>query len=577
MLLCSAAFAPIQAQNTTVTTVPQWNGIDAQGEFGEGGISDATYGQTFTVPSGVDTLSSFAFFLDDLGGADSVHFQAFVMAWNGSMASGPVLFQSGPLSSSDIGVGTFQRFNVVISGGLRVVPGATYVAFFSASNLFDGNPGSANVGAVNAGTYAGGEFVSLNNGSNFGAVTTNPWSTLFGVDLAFDFVFTNSENGEAAAPVPVILIDAAAISSAMFSSVPTALAQRELALGAARVTLRDFNGRLFRRRAGAAVNPVDVERTYYTLTVGEGDGIEPLDNGKGVTIQYGLGSGSGLLWQIFTSFDYGNLDLDADRYFLGLQSDTYAGSIGAELLIGPETYVGGGVSYLESYSDGGTDVDGLTFATYISNTWHGLHTDLLYDATLLDHDIRRNAGFGSTAQADPGSLTQTLSFNTGDFYSLGHWTLGPFLGLEYARADIDGYTERGGGTGATRVSEQSAESLISRVGFQASYRVERSWGSVTPQVRVGWERENLASDDDLTVGLLQSPYYLVQGNTIRSTGEGFKITVSSDDRRRDYMTLGAGVLVEFSSQCRVLLDYEGNFQGEDYRAHFAKLSLGFTF
>ncbi len=41
------------------------------------------------------SLSSFAFFVDDNLNPDPVKFQGFVMAWDGSKASGPIFFQSG--------------------------------------------------------------------------------------------------------------------------------------------------------------------------------------------------------------------------------------------------------------------------------------------------------------------------------------------------------------------------------------------------------------------------------------------------------------------------------------------------
>jgi hypothetical protein len=73
---------------------------------------------------------------------------------------------------------------------------------------------------------------------------------------------------------------------------------------------------------------------------------------------------------------------------------------------------------------------------------------------------------------------------------------------------------------------------------------------------------------------VQSPYYLVQGKSIRSTGEGFEATVSAQDRKRDYLAVGAGVLVEISQRLHVLLDYEGDFLSDGFAAHYGKISLG---
>lgn len=561
LALLLAGIVPCNAQTTTVGTTGHWNGVDGDAF---GGLP-TTVGQTFVAPAGVTNLKSLAFFVDDTA---PMTFEAFIMAWDGTAATGPVLFQSGTLTTTDNGgAGGFERFNVVISG-TPVVPGANYVAFLVAS----AGAGSVGVtGGLGDDPYADGGLV-------FQDSAVSPWDTFLaslGVNLAFELVFENASTATDEA-VTILLVDAAAIFSVLFSSVPTALAQRELALGASRVTLRDFNGRLFRQRAGWKGGS-DGVGVWHTVTVGEGDGIEPARGGKGTKVVYATAPPESHRWEVFTSFDYGSLDMDANRDFLGLRSDTYAESIGAELSLTSHILVGAGVSYLESYADHSADIEGVTMAAYASGAWGGLHADLLYGATLLDHDIDRDTGTGSTAHARPGSTTHTVSFNTGYNFRPGQWSVGPFAGVDYARSKIDGYTESGGGTAATEVSEQTVDSLLTRMGVQASYRFEQSWGSITPQVRVGWERENLGSDDDLTVGLLQSPYYLVQGSTIRSTGAGFEVTVPGQDRERDYMTVGAGVLVEIGARLHVLLDYEGDFLDDGFAAHYGKVSVGWRF
>lgn len=565
------------AQTTTVSNTSQWNGIDGIGTFGE--PSDASYGQTFTVPAGVRRLSSFAFFVDDNLNPGPVNFQGFVMAWDGLKASGSVLFQSGALTTTNNhGAGGFERINVTISHGLNLTPGVTYVAFFSASNLFDGVPGDSRLGVESSGSYPGGGFFFLNNGNNFNAVRTNNWDPTFSfLDLAFEFVFGAGDEAPRRAPV-ILLADEAAISSVLFSSVPTALAQRELAVGASRTTLRDFNGRLFRRRAGAGAGAgAGIDRGNEDLVLHTVD-VEPAPGGKSAKkVVYATATPAAQRWEVFTSFDYGNLEMSANRNFLGVQSNTYAESLGAERAVSRHVVVGGGVSYLESYAEHGTDVTGETLAAYASAVWGGWYSDLLYGATLLDHHINRETGFGSTAHAQPKSVTQTVSFNAGYNFRPGQWSLGPIAGIDYAHSKIDGYTESGGGTAATRVSDQSVDSLLTRVGAQASYRIERRWGAVTPQVRLGWERENLGSNDDLTAGLIQSPYYLVQGRSIRSTGAAFEVTVPGQNRERDYLTVGAGVLVELGRRLQLLLDYEGDFLSDGYVAHYGKATLGWKF
>ncbi|HEY2573346.1 MAG TPA: hypothetical protein VGH65_04725, partial [Verrucomicrobiaceae bacterium] len=95
----SSGDLPCAAQTIPVSTSGHWNGVDGIGNFGE--PSDATYGQTFTAPANARKLSSFAFYVDDNQNPDRVDFQGFVMAWDGSKATGPVLFQSGTLSTTN--------------------------------------------------------------------------------------------------------------------------------------------------------------------------------------------------------------------------------------------------------------------------------------------------------------------------------------------------------------------------------------------------------------------------------------------------------------------------------------------
>ncbi len=86
-----------QPTGEVIDTTTSWDGSSfAVGNFTSalllGEPDFATIGQTFTV--GMDNiLNSFAFWLDDIG-TDPVNFAAFVMEWDGSKATGPILFQS---------------------------------------------------------------------------------------------------------------------------------------------------------------------------------------------------------------------------------------------------------------------------------------------------------------------------------------------------------------------------------------------------------------------------------------------------------------------------------------------------
>jgi hypothetical protein len=180
---------------TLIDTTPSWNGSSGISPFGE--PNTATYGQTFTVGSD-NVLNDFSFWLNDVSsaGPDSTDFAAYVMEWDSanSRAKGDILYQSGMQSTT--GAAGMEKF-VFNTGGTALTSGKQYVAFLSASNFFDGINGGSQVGSSFQDGYNGGNFVYMNNGANFSALTANQWNSFGPIDLAFQASFS-----QASASVP---------------------------------------------------------------------------------------------------------------------------------------------------------------------------------------------------------------------------------------------------------------------------------------------------------------------------------------------------------------------------------------
>ncbi|MBW4675069.1 MAG: PEP-CTERM sorting domain-containing protein [Desmonostoc geniculatum HA4340-LM1] len=190
-----------QAQ-TVIDTTPSWNGTDFFRPFGE--ENTATYGQTFTVGSD-NVLNDFTFFLNDFDGQpDVVDFAAYVAEWDGFKATGPILYQSAPQSTTN--APGFEQFTFD-TGGISLTSGKQYVAFLSASNFFDGTTGLAGLGATGLqSVYSGGDFVFYNNGSDFSLLTQNTWDDIgsgsYG-DSAFKVSFSQAT---ASVPEPTTML-----------------------------------------------------------------------------------------------------------------------------------------------------------------------------------------------------------------------------------------------------------------------------------------------------------------------------------------------------------------------------------
>jgi len=191
------ATAPQSQALTYIDTTPSWNGSSTISPIGE--PNTATYGQTFTVPITDNILNSFSFILgpDFYGGTAPMTFAGYVAQWDGSKATGPILYTSGTQTYTGPGF-TNYSFN---TDNLSLTAGQQYVAFLSASNFFDGNTHLTYMAGTFSNPYSGGDFVYYNNGRDFSALTANSWTSTGG---GFgDAVFTATFNVPAAStPVP---------------------------------------------------------------------------------------------------------------------------------------------------------------------------------------------------------------------------------------------------------------------------------------------------------------------------------------------------------------------------------------
>ena len=120
-----------------------------------------------------------------------MEFTAYVMEWNVDRATGAILFESDPLrTTNNGGAGGWEEFSVD-TGGLFLTEGKQYVAFFS-SSTYPSTPQGAGWVAYVGERYSDGMFVYIDNGSDFSALTNNPWVTNYPVgDLAFTMRFNS--------------------------------------------------------------------------------------------------------------------------------------------------------------------------------------------------------------------------------------------------------------------------------------------------------------------------------------------------------------------------------------------------
>ena len=185
-LTLALILATTTSATTTIDTTPGDSSV-----FPFGDPITATYGQTITVPVSNHVLSSFTFFLDDAPiYPDVTEFQAHVYAWDGTKAIGQTLFTSSQRSTTNnSGNDGYEEF-VFKTNNLDLAPDGSYVLLLSASNFFNGVTGASLLPLRTDNPYTGGKFYYLNNGSDFSAITRDPWVEIISVyDLGFRAVF----------------------------------------------------------------------------------------------------------------------------------------------------------------------------------------------------------------------------------------------------------------------------------------------------------------------------------------------------------------------------------------------------
>lgn len=141
-----------------------------------------------------------------------------------------------------------------------------------------------------------------------------------------------------------------------------------------------------------------------------------------------------------------------------------------------------------------------------------------------------------------------------------NWYLIPTASAEWARADIDGFTETGSSLNMT-VSDYNADSLVTSLGFRTGSHLTVGETRVEPELSIAWAHEFGDTDRDVTAGFA--------GTTTTFAINGIKPD-------RDSALLGLGVKAYMTEAVTMFIDYNGEFRG-DFAGHSISLGLRYNF
>lgn len=503
-------------ENAGPGTITVWGG-----SYHSFPTSPATQGQLLLTPTG--------------GGAPiSVPFTLSVGVMPGGLIDGVTNFYAGgaTLVNSDPGIG----------GGVQSWQGAT-------------------VSGLSAGNFT----IQYDPAFSIPSAGWEPWdASIRGGSAVFISAAVIGSASSITPPVLTLLVvDVGAVHSLLASGLPFALAQRQVLFNVAENANRDLNARLFRLRAQIAESG-SAGPKGFSMNAKEAKPILAPEK----------------RWEFFVSGNYGNRDVDTIGSTAGFDTDLFTATLGFEYKIKPQLAVGLAVTRVHSDNDLGTlgssELEGYSFAAYVSCFCNNFYADLLYSLGSYNHQIHRNTGLGRTATARPDSLTNSLQFNTGYNLHLGRVVTGPIVSLDWVHGDIDGYTEDRGGNANVTVNDQDADSLISRLGWQVSMPMRTGFGLITPQVRASWVHEYLNDNQQVGASLVTSPYYLVTGATVTNIG-GFNSRSNAQAPGNDYLSAGGGVGIQFGDNVSVVVDYETRVFQSDSVSHNVSLTASIKF
>ena len=166
-------------------------------------------------------------------------------------------------------------------------------------------------------------------------------------------------------------------------------------------------------------------------------------------------------------------------------------------------------------------------------------------------DLRRGIGvLGSTQLSNTDSENWQAAGVAGISFNFGALRAEPFVGVRYARVDLDGFSE-GGGPVALTLSGGRVESLQSVVGLKlaGSFPVGGS-AVLRPYVRGEWRREFENDGARLLVA------------NFADAGITTPFSFTTTPLGRDYAAIGAGFTVSGASKLSLVIDYSGEITGD---------------
>jgi outer membrane autotransporter protein len=171
----------------------------------------------------------------------------------------------------------------------------------------------------------------------------------------------------------------------------------------------------------------------------------------------------------------------------------------------------------------------------------------------LDFDSRRYVtADGSFAAGERDGSQIFGSVTAGYEYRDGGLLLSPYGRLSASRTKLDGFTEEGDSY-ALRFDGLDFSTVTSTLGIRGEYKIQRSWGSISPRARLEYSH-------DFDGSSRQKVGYADLGGDEMGT-------IHDDGEDDDYLALGLGLDIDVFDIWSLGLEYQTAIGQEDEEQH----------
>ena len=211
------------------------------------------------------------------------------------------------------------------------------------------------------------------------------------------------------------------------------------------------------------------------------------------------------------------------------------------------TYVATSARFKDGSSTNVNSYQGAAYAGWAAGPWYALGSVVVSFNEFGTSRLLTPFGLPGDATSSPSGQSYQGHAEAGYHWALPaggvNLSVTPYAALDYVNAHISGFSETGG-FGALSVNAADGNSFQTTLGVRFTSRIAiAGYGTLIPEVRLGWSHEFLDASQQITAALVGVP-----GSSFSATGIAFG---------RDAALIGTGFAMELSPEAKVFVDYDG--------------------